>query len=68
MTPPKVFDAIQSNRLSMNSFVDESIQALEATVGIGEWEFIGLFTILTLVFHVIRHSSNVTLTTLDKKN
>jgi len=68
VTPPRVFDAIQDNRLRMNSFVDESIQALEATVGIGEWEFIGLFTMLTLVFHIIRHSSNVTLTTLDQGN
>jgi len=66
MIPPKLFIRVQESRSSANSLVDSAIGAIQETVGIGEWEFMALILTLTVIFHVLKLTSNVALITLEK--
>ena len=56
---------IQTNRQDTSDFLENQIHNLQEAIGIGEWEFIAFICILTLVFWIVRATSNVTLSTLE---
>ena len=65
MIPPKIYDNLLGNRSQVSDFISSKIVALENSVGVGEWEFIALVCLITFIIHVIKLTSDVTLSTLN---
>ena len=66
MVPMHIYDQIASNREKSTDFMDEQIIRCQLFLGIGEWEFMAAFTVLTVVLFVVKLSSNVTHKTLGR--